>query len=272
MLHLSHRRAVLMAAIALLPAALPATAANDTHHLGMTFVTVPGGQVMLGGPVDDPLARSNERPTRAVTLAPFQMATAPVTVAQFNAFRTAVPSFQDPTFAIRNRGGDDRPAAVSWRDAQAFIAWVNLTKPAGDRAVYRLPGEAEWEHAARGGTTARYWWGRDMEPGRANCAGCGSPWDGREPAPAGSFGPGPFGLYDMAGNIWQWMEDCWSDGHADAPADGRPVAKAECSRRVLKGGTWKNPPDQVRPAARVAMPETHRSSNDGFRLVRVPAD
>lgn len=238
--------------------------------LALSFVPLPGGVVTLGSPADDPVARPNERPGRTVSLAPFQMATTPVTVAQFNLFRTATPDFDDPTFHIRNRYGADRPVAVSWQDAQAFIAWVNASKPAHDQGVYRLPSEAEWEYAARAGAATRYGWGDTMEPGRANCAGCGSLWDGREPAPAGTFGPNPFGLYDMAGNIWQWVADCWNNGHAQAPADGAPVTVPGCNRRVLKGGTWKSAPDLVRPAVRVGMAEDHRSANDGFRLVRIP--
>lgn len=255
-------------------------AAGFTHPLGMTFKDIPAGQFVLGscapgacrpGQEPDPDARSNEGATQVVTIAgSFQMAAYPVTIGQFKAFLAASPQHESPRFTLRNRGSEDRPAAVSWFDAQAFIAWLNRTRSPADPGTYRLPSEAEWEYAARAGTGSRYWWGREVGINRAHCDGCGSPWGDRLPAPVGSFAPNPFGLHDMLGTIWEWTEDCWKRDHADAPTDASALRPAEnCPARVLKGGTWRSPPGSIRAAARLAMPPSHASSNDGFRVVRI---
>jgi formylglycine-generating enzyme required for sulfatase activity len=114
--------------------------------------------------------------------------------------------------------GDDRPVEnVSWDDIQEFLKRLNADNSG---KPYRLPTEAEWEYAAPAGPTTPYWWGKEIGQGNANCEGCGSRWDNKETAPVGSFKPNPFGLYDTAGNVWEWVQDCWHDGYQGAPADG----------------------------------------------------
>jgi formylglycine-generating enzyme required for sulfatase activity len=98
---------------------------------------------------------------------------------------------------------------VSWEDANAYTKW--LSERTGKR--YRLPTEAEWEHAARAATKTDYWWGNEMMKGIANCDGCGSEWDNKQTAPVGSFKPNPFGLYDTAGNVDEWVQDCWHENY-----------------------------------------------------------
>ena len=108
---------------------------------------------------------------------------------------------------------------------------------------YRLPTEAEWEFAARAGKETIYWWGNEMKSGMANCAGCGSQWDNKLTAPVGSFQPNPFGLYDTAGNVWEWVEDCDHDNYNGAPTDGSAWKKeggGNCYMRVFRGGSWYN--------------------------------
>jgi formylglycine-generating enzyme required for sulfatase activity len=95
---------------------------------------------------------------------------------------------------------------VSWDDAVAYAKW--LSEQTGKR--YRLPTEAEWEYGARAGAETSYWWGNEVKQGLANCRGCGSRWDGKQPAPVGSFKPNPFGLYDTAGNVAERVQDCWA--------------------------------------------------------------
>ena len=147
------------------------------------------------------------------------------------------------------RGG--RPVIdVSWEDAQAYAAW--LSDETGED--YRLPSESEWEYAARAGSTTRYSWGQDIGRNRANCDGCGSRWDGEETAPAGSFAANAWGLHDMHGNVWEWVEDCWHENYAGAPRDGSAwTSGGSCGRRVLRGGSWRILPAFLRSAYRVYL-------------------
>src|SRR5205823_12154354 len=117
---------------------------------------------------------------------------------------------------------------VSWDDAKAYAAWLaNRTGKA-----YRLLSEAEWEYAARAGTTTVYFWGDAIGNNNANCDGCGSQWDKRQTAPVGSFKSNAFGLYDMAGNVWQWVQDCYHADYQGAPTAGSEWTSGDCSRRV----------------------------------------
>lgn len=114
-------------------------------------------------------------------------------------------------------GRNRRPVIhVSWNDAKAYVAW--LSKMTGRE--YRLLTEAEWEYAARAGTTTAYYWGDEIGKNNTNCNGCGSQWGGRKTAPVGSFAPNAFGLYDMFGNVWEWVEDCFHNNYEGAPTDG----------------------------------------------------
>ena len=114
------------------------------------------------------------------------------------------------------------------------MAW--LSGETGE--TYRLPSESEWEYAARRGSTAKYSWGNEIGDNRANCDGCGSRWDDRRTAPAGSFAPNDFGLYDMHGNAWEWVEDCWNASYRGAPSDGGGWRSGDCAKRVCRGGSW----------------------------------
>ncbi len=141
---------------------------------------------------------------------------------------------------------------VSWQDARQYAAW--LSRKTGKS--FRLLTEAEWEYAARAGTDARFWWGNESRPGAANCNDCGSPWDGRRPAPVGSFAPNPFGLFDMHGNVWEWVEDC----------------SYECgslnNEVVVRGGAWQGPARAMRSAARSAVAPAYHDNRIGFRIAR----
>src|SRR5207244_3374028 len=165
---------------------------------------------------------------------------------------------------------------VSWNDAQAYLSW--LAERTGK--TYRLPSEAEFEYAERGGKATAYWWGDDA-PARVveNLTGDGdrSPshrsWtrafphyaDGYwGPAPVAHFLDNPFGLFDIAGNVSEWVEDCWHDSYLRAPADGTAWVNKGCDRRVIRGGSWGSAPEQVRSAARLASPADVRSARIGF--------
>ena len=165
----------------------------------------------------------------------------------------------------RDWGRGNRPVIyMSWDDAKEYVRW--LSRQTGE--AYRLPSEAEWEYAARAGTTSRYHWGDSVGQGNANCDGCGSRWDKSRTAPVGSFLANRFGLYDMSGNVWEWVEDCWNDSYRGAPTKGRAWTPGDCSRRVLRGGSWFIGPKVLRAAVRVADTSGNRISLFGFRIAR----
>ena len=156
---------------------------------------------------------------------------------------------------------------ISWQDAVEYTKW--LSGQTGKR--YRLPSEAEWEYAARAGTETPYWWGNEMRPGIANCNGCGSPWDNKQTAPVGTFNPNPFGLYETAGNVWEWVEDCWHGNYNGAPADGsawKEKSGGDCGQRVIRGGSWKFGPEALRTSYRPRADAGHREFGIGFRLAQ----
>jgi formylglycine-generating enzyme required for sulfatase activity len=160
------------------------------------------------------------------------------------------------------RGGKDdhhwgrgrRPVInVSWDDAVAYAHWLS-TLTGHD---YRLPSGAEWEYAARGGTSTAYWWGDAIGSGHANCRDCGSRWGGRSTAPVGSFPPNPYGLYDMNGNVWQWTTDCW-----------QAAETAACPDRTIRGGSWYYFAPMSTVTARARFRAEEWSYNIGIRVVR----
>ena len=149
---------------------------------------------------------------------------------------------------------------VSWLDAQKYIDW--LTNRTGQE--YRLPSEAEFEYAARGGTNTRYYWGDWPEPSRANLGS-------NITTPVGTYPPNDFGLYDMIGNVWEWTADCWHPNYENAPTDGKPWGR-KCGELtyIVRGGSWhKDSDDQDGdPAARVGTALDVRASTIGFRVAR----
>ena len=160
----------------------------------------------------------------------------------------------------RFMGGRNPVDNVSWWDAKAFVA--KLSWETGK--TYRLLSEAEWEYVAWAGTTTKYSWGQEIGSGNANCDGCGSQWDFSRTVPVGSFVANAYGLYDMHGNLWEWVEDCWHNTYAGAPSDGSSwVRSAYCSTCVLRGGSWYYWPVNLRSANRYRNVSDKRL-NDGF--------
>ena len=226
------------------------------------MVVVPPGQFMMGSDASDGDSRDNERPRHAVTVkAAFAVGKYHVTRAEYAKFvhATGHSTRNDcPNFTDR-----DPVVCVSWDDAKAYIAWLSKTTGQG----YRLLTEAEWEYAARAGkTTARYW-GDAIGKGNANCDGCGSRWDNKSTSPAGSFAPNPFGLYDMLGNAYQWVEDCYHGNYAGAPGDAAAWDSGARTIRVSRGGSWNSYPWSLRAAFRYDGSPI-RSTVIGFRLAR----
>jgi formylglycine-generating enzyme required for sulfatase activity len=168
-------------------------------------------------------------------------------------------------------GRGSRPVInVNWRDAQSYVTWLNRMTGSDS---YRLLSEAEWEYAARGVTSARfphpdYPWGYDIGQGNANCRGCGSQWDNQQTAPVGSFKQNAFGLYDMVGNVSQWVEDCYHENYDQAPSDGSAWTTGDCNFRVVRGGSWSDDPGILRSAYRGGVISDLRGNNLGFRVGR----
>ena len=154
---------------------------------------------------------------------------------------------------------------INWNDALGYLIWLHSKTG----FFYRLPTEAEWEYAARAGSTTNYWWGDDIGIKQAVCQDCGSIYDDERSAPVGSFSPNPFGLYDTAGNLWEWTEDCYSmtsyKKHSKYPK-AAPGPKG-CSR-VLRGGGWDIISTGLRSSFRFTSGSSNRSNIFGFRIVR----
>lgn len=259
------------------------------------MVAVPGGKFVMGSPATETGRFDSEGPQHPVSVRAFAIGKYDVTTAQFLVFLRETGYQPAPCNPILNLswsspgrgvayspGTTDPPlwpaVCLNWNDAHAYIAWLNkkahAAQPSSRRGdgPYRLPSEAEWEYAARAATTTARWWGDAIGVGNANCVGCGSQWDGKKLAPAGSFGPNPFGLYDMLGNVWQWVSDCWNESYVGAPHDGAAWTSGDCSKRVLRGGSWSNVPVFARSATRSRADASGKdfdlSSYAGFRVAR----
>jgi formylglycine-generating enzyme required for sulfatase activity len=265
--------------------------ATFTNCLGMQFATIPAGEFVIGscpkagdcpaGAQPDAFTRPSETPAVRIRIdKPYQIGRHEVTIREFGLFlrygydgigRDPRPAglADDPGFLAANRGGDDqRPVVkVSWNDAQAFVGWLNRMKPESDRGTYRLPSEAEWERAARGGQPSAYWWGDAPETGKANCVGCAPGVDvGR--SRVGTFPPNPYGLFDMNGNVWEWAADCYATSHRSRPTDGRAYLWEKCDSIVVRGGAFDHPALFARAATRIGDSKLDRSPVIGFRVLR----
>ena len=229
------------------------------------LVVVGAGSFMMGNLSSDSKSYSDERPVHRVAIGePIAVGVYEVTFGEWDACRRGGGCTHDPD--DRGWGRGKRPVMnVSWDDAKVYVRW--LSRKTGER--YRLLSESEWEYVARSGAGTRYWWGDGVGRNRANCQGCGSRWDGKQTAPVGSFSANDFGLNDMHGNVWEWVEDCWHDNYNGAPTDGRArTSGGDCSRRVLRGGSWVSNPRFVRSAFRIRYPSGSRYSHVGFRVAR----
>lgn len=226
------------------------------------MVKIPAGRFFMGSPPDETGRSDDEGPQRWVEVDAFALGKTEVSFEQWDA------CVQGGACRKAEAGWGRGPMpviTVSWQDTQAYLAWL-LTKTGH---IYRLPSEAEWEYAARDGTTTRYPWGDEVGKNKANCRGCGGQWDGRQTAPVRSFDPNRFGLHNMAGNVREWVEDCWHDTYKGAPARGQPAwTSGDCRLRVVRGGSWVNYPDDVRSAYRNRIDAGGRNDLTGFRVAR----
>ena len=223
-------------------------------------VSLPRGAFTMGGSSID----QTELPAHLVTLdRPFAIGKYEITVREWNACVEAGPCRPTAQYASPNPRAPVRD--VSWLDAQQYVNWLSNTTG----ATYRLPSEAEWEYAQRGGTATRYWWGDQMALGKANCKDCGPPWQIDEPIGAGSFAPNPYGLYDMNGSVWEWVQDCWHNSYSRAPADALPWDDdPSCEARVVRGGSWRDSAPFMVASTRASADPAMRQSQNGFRVAR----
>ena len=256
------------------------------------LVVVPSGKFKMGSPASEKGRGKNEGPTHLVTIGyRFAVGVREVTRGEFGRFVSATNRVMGKScwtwegewrkgsgVGWRNPGfsqEDDHPVVcVSWNDAKAYVRW--LSKQTGKR--YRLLSEAEWEYVARAGTTtSRYWGPRSSDQCRhANGADASASFGKRvkcddgyaQTAPVGSFEANGFGLRDVLGNVWEWVEDCWNPGYRGAPLNGGAWERGDCDRRVFRGGSWSNEPGVVRSAFRVRYRTGFRSNVLGFRVAR----
>jgi len=226
------------------------------------MVVVPQGEFTMGSPSDN-----NEGPQHKVTIAkPFAVSKFEVTFADWDACLKVGGCLQEGRASDAGWGRGTQPVIyVSWDDAKAYVAW--LSRMTGKE--YRLLTEAEWEYAARAGTKTRYSWGDEPGKNNANCDGCGSEWDGKQTAPVGSFKANAFGLYDMHGNVWEWVEDTPHANYEGAPLNGNAwVEGGESTYRVVRGGSWYFNPQFLRAAFRSWNSTIFRDGYLGFRVGR----
>jgi formylglycine-generating enzyme required for sulfatase activity len=295
----SGRAGLMIAAILFALAAVPfATAADSAKEFNdcsgaawcPTMVTVPAGHFRMGSSNSEADRFDDEGPQHPVNIRAFAVGKYDVTRGQYAVFVAATrraiakdcffafskdPSWRDPGYPQ----SDDHPVVcVTWNDAQAYARW--LSRRTGK--IYRLLTEAEWEYAARAGSTDAFPWGALPSHEYANCGG-ETPFtplaSGRDKwlytSPVGSFPPNAFGLYDMHGNVFQWVQDCYADSYAGSPKDGSARDSNGCATRVARGGTWGDRASVMRSAARNYAPpddmtpiSNYRSSGFGFRVAR----
>ena len=262
---------------------------------------MPPGSFMMGSPEDEAGRYDDEGPVREVTIdRAFALGRHEVTRAEFGRFviDTGREKFvddegcrlydgkewtSDPERSWRNPGyeqADNHPVVcVSWEDAKAYADW--LSEETGE--TYRLPSEAEWEYAARAGSTSVYFWGNDADLACGYANGHdetskrenGLPFDApacddgyAKTAPIGRFNPNAYYLHDMSGNVWEWVEDDWNETYENAPANGEAWNKGTSGRRVIRGGSWSYNPRNLRSANREWAMRFYRRIGVGFRVAK----
>lgn len=293
----------LLAGLLVIAAGCRHAAATSEHIPGTVFrdcsdcpemVVIPAGTFTMGSPAAEKSwaaghggnlqSVADESPQHQVSIRSFALGRYDVTRHEYAAFiretghpagdgcyessmpksaRRADGSWQTPGFAQTAR---DPVVCVNWQDAQAYVTWLNgKVHPAGD-GPYRLPSESEWEYAARAGTVTRFWWGDD--DGIAGDYAWYKNNSGGQTHPVGLKPANPFGLYDMAGDVWQWTEDCYAESYAGARADGRASETGKDCLRSDRGSSWSYPAWLLRSATRERNPAGYRDAMMGFRVAR----
>jgi len=242
----------------------PGTIFRECAHDCPEMVVVPAGQFTMGSPGSEAGRFDNEGPQHSATIArPFAVSRYDVTIEEWNACAAVggCPEIEES----REGGGRLPVVSISWDDAKAYVVW--FSEMTG--RTYRLLSETEWEYVARAGTTSSHFWGDNRSDGTEYCKGCEGGPAFQRTLPVGSLKPNAFGLYDIEGNVWQLVDDCYHDKYVGAPTDGSPWNGAKCDRHVSRGGAANQGPRPPRIAVRVARPHSDRVNNVGFRIGRV---
>ena len=233
------------------------------------MVVIPAGRFVMGSPADEPQRKRTEGPQREVSIRSFALAKFETRFDEWDTCLAEGGCSHRP--ADRGWGSGAQPVIhVSWNDAQEYIAWLSVHT--GES--YRLPSEAEWEYAARAGTTGHHHHGDCMTSDLANfnahwpTHGCPRGEYRRRPVAVGSFPANPFGLHDMHGNVWQWVQDCANNNYRGAPVDGSAWMRGNCNRGTVRGGAWHDWGLWLRAAARYSFPRDSRHAVGGFRVAR----
>ena len=267
------------------------------------MIVIPAGRFTMGSPAVEAGRFDNEGPQHPVDLPhAFAVGVYDVTRQEYERFARATRrevgdgclaydgktlrstpgrNWRSPGFPQTDR---DPVVCVTWQDAEAFVSWLNdrlaksgpRSRTSNGSGPYRLLTEAEWEYAARAGTTTPFYWGERLTRAQANygpdqpafapVAEGADRWG--YTSPVGSFPANGFGLFDMAGDVWQWTEDCWHPTYDAAPSDGTAWTSGPCEARVVRGGSWFKPPAGERPAKRGIVPPATRNGEIGFRVAR----
>jgi formylglycine-generating enzyme required for sulfatase activity len=222
------------------------------------MVRIPAGSFTMGQGAHELEAM----PPHHVDIRAFAVGQVPVTLADWEACRAA----RACNFMPRMRAAEDRTPLhnISWEDAGQYVAW--LSEATGH--PYRLPSEAEWEYAARAGTTTRYWWGDSVGVFLANCNDCGGTQNTQTPLLVDALLPNPFGLYGMLGGVAQWTADCWFSNYRGAPSNSIPREAKVCDKRVLRGGSFRASHDEITVTYRGSYDASVRYIVNGFRVAR----
>ena len=242
------------------------------NRLGMAFVLIPAGTFVMGSPIEEAHRDVSETQHQVTITKPFYLQRTEVTVDQWRAV-------MGRRWLSRKRGAGDMPVTkVSWHDCRKFIQKLN--RLTGDQ--YQLPTEAQWEYAARAGSSTAYFWGNQIDCSRAMYANNPMQHDrcvdtfsragmkSGQPAPVGSFAPNAWGLYDMSGNVWEWCRDMFDRYDVVSTVD--PCETESGRDRVRRGGSWFSSGPACRSANRAYAHPMSRLQNTGFRLVMVPPD
>ncbi|PHS34937.1 MAG: hypothetical protein COA91_13840 [Robiginitomaculum sp.] len=260
------------------PETNPATPASNTTKPGTqiqdcpdcpVMIVLPAGSFDMGSAPGTKYHQSNEAPVHRVKInKQFAIGKYEVTNAQWKKCLSvsACRGF-DPSAHNIDMSNDSYPIRlIPFLAAQSYVEW--LSGYSGQK--YRLPSEAEWEYAARAGSQTIFSWGNTNKTAMANCDNCGTGYTSPRTSEKGSYPANGFGLYDMEGNVWEWTEDCWKTNYSSSPRDGSRETGGDCNLRVLRGGGYVDPVDNIRLANRteLAISPPSTAPEIGFRVVR----
>ncbi len=228
---------------------------------GMEFVLIKGGSYIMG---DIYGSDDYAKPAHTVAVEDFYLGKYEVTFDQYDQFcqATKCEAPDDEGFGRKNLPVMN----ITHAEAVAFTTW--LSKSSGK--AFRLPTEAEWEYAARSGKSTNFWWGNNIGTGNANCIGCGSDLDRKSTAPVGSFKPTPSGLYDIYGNVYEWVADSWHPNYVGAPVDGSVWVDKQAKESVSRGGSWLEIPSSLFNYSRNWSDAKEPRKDIGLRVVMEP--